>query len=64
MRPWTPSRRWRGERGYVTLFILGIAAAAYMAVAGALQTNRFLQESNRRQAGLLQVRAATVAVRP
>ncbi len=64
MRPWTPSQRRRGERGYVTLFILGIAAAVYMAVAGALQANRFLQESNRRQAGLLQARAATVAVRP
>lgn len=64
MRPWAPSQRRRGERGYVTLFILGIAAAVFMAVAGALQANRLLQESNRRQAGRLQARAALVAVRP
>jgi len=60
----TPPPGGRGERGYITLFVLAIAAAAFMAVAVAMQTNRCLRESNRRQAGLLQARAAAVSVRP
>ena len=54
---------WR-ERGYVTLFVLGLAATVFLALAGAMQTNRCLQDANRRQAQQLQVRAATVTVRP
>lgn len=63
-RPALRSPRRRGERGYITLFILSLAAAAFLAVAGALQTNRCLQEWNRRHAQQLQARAAEIAIQP
>ncbi len=52
------------EGGYVTLFVLAIAAAIFLALGSALQANSCLRDANRRQAQQLQARAAEITVRP
>jgi heme exporter protein D len=52
------------ERGYITLFVLALAALVFLALGTALETNACLHEWNRRQAAQLQARAAEIAVRP
>lgn len=54
----------RGQGGYITLFVLCIAAAIFLAVGGAMQANCYLRDANRRQARQLQARAAEIPVRP
>jgi len=56
-----PSRR--GERGFVTIFALGLAACLSITLGLAMQANTSLQNLNRQQAERLQVRAATVPLR-
>ena len=40
--------RRRHERGYVTIFILGLATTIFMVIAGTLQTHRTLRAWNQR----------------
>ena len=54
----------RHERGYVTIFILGLATTIFMVIAGTLQTHRTLRAWNQRHAEQLQERAATIAIKP
>ncbi|NLF18225.1 MAG: hypothetical protein GX595_13390 [Lentisphaerae bacterium] len=56
--------RRRHESGYVTVFILGVAVAVFMVIAGTLQTHRALRAWNQRHAGQLQARAAAIAIAP
>ena len=55
------SRRTRGkpsgEAGFITLFVLLISIAAFLALGGLVQANYALHELNRRQAAELQARA-------
>jgi len=51
-----------GQRGYVTLFILGIAVAAYLSLAGAMQASRCFQDDTRRHLVAVQQRAGSVAL--
>jgi heme exporter protein D len=59
-----PRREDRAQGGYVTLFVLAIAAVIFLALGSALQANSCLRDANRRQAQQLQARAAEIAVRP
>ena len=58
------SPQFRREGGYVTLFVLAIAAAIFLALGSAMQANSCLRAANRRQAQQLQARAAEIPVRP
>ena len=62
--PRSPPDRDPRQRGYVTLFIVAIAAAAFLALAGAMQTNACLREWNRRMHHEVQERAAVIPVNP
>ena len=52
------------QRGYVTLFILGIAVAVYLSLAGAMQASRCFQDDTRRHLAGVQHRAESVALAP
>jgi hypothetical protein len=57
-------RRGTREGGYITIFVLVIAAAIFLALGAAMQANSCLRDANRRQAGQLQARAAEIPLRP
>jgi hypothetical protein len=54
----------RRQRGYITVFVLSLAALVFLALGTALGTNSCLHEWNRRQAAQLQNRAAEIVVAP
>jgi heme exporter protein D len=58
------ARRFPREGGYITFFVLSIAAAIFLALGAAMQANACLRDANRRQAQQLQARAAEITVRP
>jgi len=51
------ARNRAGQRGFATLFILALAAAMFLLIAGALSGSRTLHEQNRRQLKQVQQRA-------
>ena len=63
MRTRHPGQARSREGGYVTLFVLCIATAIFLALGSAMQANSCLRDANRRQAQGLQTRAAGIGVR-